>query len=223
MRNLQKIAGIAALCEALIYIVVMVFYGAVWHFPSDADSAQKLAFLAQNQTILSIINLLGYVGFGILLALLVLAVHERLKTKSPTISMLACVFGVVWVGLVIASGMLANIGLATTIKLFTKGSEHAWAVWLSANTVVEGLGGGNEIVGGLWVLLLSSAALKSQALSRPLSYLGLFLGLLGIVTVYPAAVLTDIFGLAQILWFAWLGIYLMRHSESEHSSVHHDH
>ena len=118
-------------------------------------------------------------------------------------------FGVIWVGLVIASGMIANIGLAAVIKLSVNEPEQAMSLWLTVNIIVEGLGGGNEVVGGFWLLLLSCAALKSQQFSKTLSYFGLFIGLAGIMTIYPADVLTEIFGMGQIVWFVWLGTSML--------------
>ena len=210
MINLQKSGGVAALSEAIIYVSAFVFFGAFWNFPADGDSVQKFAFLADNQVILSIVNLTMYVLFGIFLAVLVLALHERLKGNAPALSQTASVFGVVWVGLVIASGMIANVGLGTVIELSAKDPEQAMTVWITINSVVEGVGGGNEIVGGIWVLLLSIAALKGNELPKILNYFGLLIGLAGILTIYPADVLTEIFGLGQILWFAWLGSHMLR-------------
>ena len=155
-----------------------------------------------------------YVLFGIFLAVLVLAINERLKSNTPTLSQIASIFGVVWVGLVIASGMIANIGLSAVLELSTKEPEQAMTVWRAIYSVVEGVGGGNEVVGGLWVLLLSFAALKGDELSKRLNYLGLFVGIVGILTVYPAEVLTDIFGVSQIVWFSWLGAVMLASSKS---------
>lgn len=210
MRNLQRIGGAAALCEALIYITVFIFYGAMWDFPATGSNAEKLAFLSQHHTALNFINLLGYVVFGILLAVLVVAVHERLKEKAAILSQIAALFGVVWVGLVIASGMVATIGLNAVVKFASTEPDQARSLWLTVNTIVEGLGGGNEIVGGMWVLLLSCAALKANALPRSLNYLGLLVGTAGVLTVYPAEVLTEIFGVSQIVWFLCLGWVMLR-------------
>ncbi len=214
MNNLQKAGGVAALLEAAIYISAFLFFGAFWNFPTDADSVEKFAFLAENQLILSIVNLIMYVLFGILLAVLVLAINERLKSNTPTLSQIAAIFGVVWVGLVIASGMIANIGLSAVLELSTKDPEQAMTVWRAIYSVVEGLGGGNEVVGGLWVLLLSFAALKGDELSKRLNYFGVFVGIVGILTVYPAEVLTEIFGVSQIVWFSWLGAAMLASSKS---------
>nr|WP_085283903.1 DUF4386 family protein [Colwellia chukchiensis] len=215
MNHLQKIAGVAALFQALIYIAAFAFFGAFWAFPTDADATEKFAFLTHHQTILSLVNLTMYVVFGVLLAVLVLALHQRLKSKAPVLSQLAATFGIIWVGLVIASGMIANIGLAVAITLSAKDAEQAMTLWITVNTIVEGLGGGNEVVGGLWLLLLAIAALKINALPKLLSYFSLFIGVVGILTIYPAEVLTEIFGLGQIVWFVWLGVILLMSSQAE--------
>jgi hypothetical protein len=214
LNKLQKIGGISAIIEAIIYVSAFVFFGAFWNFPTDADSVQKFAFLAENQVILSIVNLIMYVLFGIVLAVLVLAINERLKSNTPALSQIASIFGVVWVGLVIASGMVANIGLSAVLELSTNDPEQAMTVWRAIYSVVEGLGGGNEVVGGLWVLLISYAALKSDELSKRLNYFGGFVGSVGIFTFYPAEVLTEIFGVSQIIWFSWLGAVMLANSKS---------
>lgn len=210
MSHLQRMGGLAALLQGGIYVAQFVIFGAVLNLPATATSAEKLAFLLDHQSLLMFTNFLGYVAFGVVLAVLVLAVHERMKAKAPTLSSLAAIFGVVWVGLVIASGMVANIGLAKVATLAAASPEQAMAIWQANNVVVEGLGGGNEIVGGVWLLLLSAAALNAATLPRTLSYFGLLVGAAGVLTIYPADLLTEIFGLSQILWYFWLGLHLMR-------------
>ena len=211
MYNLQKLGGLAALSMAIIYVSAFIFFGAFWDYPpSGASTLQKLAFLEENQEILTIVNLMMYVVFGVFLAILVIALHERLKGNAKALSQTASVFGLLWVGLVIASGMIANIGLGNVIGLSLKEPELARTVWLVVNTIVEGMGGGNEIVGGLWVLLLSIAAIKADDLSRKFNYLGIFVGFFGILTIYPAEILTEVFGLSQIVWFSWLGLIMLK-------------
>lgn len=214
MNNLQKIGGVAALLEAAIYISAFVFFGALWNYPVNADDSQKFIFLTNNQVILSIVNLTMYVLFGLLLAVLVLAVHQRMKIKAPNLSQMTAVFGIIWVGLVIASGMIANVGLAAVIDLSAKNTDQAMTLWIVINTVVEGLGGGNEVVGGLWVLLLSVTGLKIIELPKLLNYFGLFIGFVGVSTIYPAEILTEIFGLGQIVWFSWLGVTMLASPKS---------
>ena len=211
LKRLQKIGGICAIFEALIYISAFIIYGGILVYPNtNASIAEELNFLSDNHLTLSILNLVSYVLFGILLAVLVLAIHQQLKSYSPIFSKLASTFGVIWVGLVIASGMIANIGLNSVIAIGIKEPENAMLLWSSVSTISEGLGGGNEIVGGIWVLLISIIALKGQLFSKPLIFLGVLVGIAGILTIYPLEIFTEIFGISQIIWFLWVGIFLIR-------------
>ena len=75
---------------------------------------------------------------------------------------------------------------------------------------------GNEIVGGLWVLLVSWAALRVGGLPRALNYLGVVSGVAGLITVVPVlGELGAIFGLGLIVWFVWLGIVMLRSNPGE--------
>jgi len=211
LNTLQKIGGISAILEAVIYITAFIVYGAVLIYPpANSNSIQELSFLSDNHLILSVMNLIMYVLFGILLVALVLAIHQRLKIKSPALSQAASVFGLIWAGLVIATGMISNIGINAVIELGKIDPEQAMIIWSSIGIVTEGLGGGNEIVGGVWVLILSIGALKGRIFSKPLIFLGVAVGLAGILTIYPADVFAEVFGVSQIIWFTWMGIVMLR-------------
>lgn len=200
-----------AIAEALIYISAFVVYGAVLVYPGEqASTLERLNFLSDNYLLLSVINLVSYVLFGILLAVLVLAIHQKLRAQSPVLSSLAAVFGYIWVGLVMASGMIANIALTTVTNLGVEDPEGALLIWKSVGIVSEGLGGGNEIVGGLWLILLSVAALRGKVFSKVVHVLGIVVGTAGVLTIYPLEVFTEIFGLGQIVWFLWIGILMIR-------------
>lgn len=209
MNKLQKIAGFSAIAEALIYITAFVYFGAFWAYPSGGSASDKMVYLAENQLAFSAIYFLMYVLFGVLLAVLVVGLYEKLKaTKNPMVQV-GAVFGVVWVVLVIASGMMANIGLAHAIELMAISPDNAFELWQVISVLIESLGGGNELVGGLWVLLMSIAALKAKVFSKSLHYLGVIVGIAGVATIYPEPSFTEIFGITQIIWFIWLGISML--------------
>jgi hypothetical protein len=210
MRQLQIFSGWSAIGEGVIYILAFVYFGAILAFPHGGDSAQMVTFLSENQLSLSVITFLMYILFGCLLAVLVVGIYQRLRDQSPALIQVATLFGVVWVGLVVASGMISNIGLAYVLSPAFESPEKAMETWGIINVIVESLGGGNELIGGLWVLLLSVAAIKAKEFPLPLNYLGIVVGAAGISTVYPAEVLTEIFGVTQIVWFIWLGVVLLR-------------
>jgi hypothetical protein len=217
MKNLQRLAGIAAISEGLIYIVAFVYFGAFLSFPADGNAVEQMTYLAEIQLPFSMIYFLMYVVFGVLLAILVVGLHEKLKHTNNPVVTIGSLFGGIWVGLVIASGMISNIGLAHAINLMDANPERAFDMWLIVSVITESIGGGNELVGGLWVLLISVAAIKVGCLPRSLNYLGCFVGMAGITTLYPDELFTEIFGVSQIVWFIWLGICLLAQENANKS------
>ena len=216
MKNLQKMGGIAALYEAAAYIVGMVGFLLVVDVSGVVDPVQKVALMADNQAFLYIMHLIVYVVWAVFLVVLALALYERLKAGSPAIVQTATVFGIIWAGVIIVAGMIRNIGMENVVDLYGKDPAQAATVWLALESVFEGLGGGTEILGGIWILLISWAALRAGELPRVLNYLGVVVGVAGIVSVVPALaeIFIYIFALGQIVWFVWLGIVMLRSSPS---------
>jgi hypothetical protein len=217
MRNkLQTMGGVAALIEAAAYVVGFGLYLTLLNSSGYVGPVQKVAFIVDHQAIIYTGNLFIYVVFSVFLVVLALALCERLKAGSPALVQTATAFGLIWAGLVVASGMIFNVGMHTVVTLYGKDPAQAASVWLAISSVQVGLGGGNEIVGGLWILLVSWAALRTGGLPKALNYLGVVIGLAGVLTVVPAFhVLTDIFGLSQLAWFAWLGIVMLRDTKKD--------
>ncbi|MGB3699857.1 MAG: DUF4386 family protein [Anaerolineales bacterium] len=216
MKNLQKMGGIAALYMAAAYVVGMVGFLTVVDVSSVVDPVQKVALMADNLAFLYIMHLIVYVVWGIFMVVLALALYERLKAGSPAIVQTATVFGIFWGCVIIISGMINNSGMEIVVDLYGKDPAQAATVWLAIDSVIEGLAGSNEIIGGIWILLLSWAALRAGELPRILNYLGVAVGVAGIISVVPALaeIFIYIFALGQIVWFIWLGIVMLRSSTS---------
>ena len=216
MSKLQKWGGTAALYEALAYVIGFVGFIAVVNVGGIADPLEKVAAIVENQGLLTALHLIVYVAWGATLVVLLLALHERLDGKRSALARIATAFGIIWAVLVIASGMIYNVGMETVAGLQASNPELAATVWLAIESVFTGLGGGVEVVGGIWVLLLSVAGLRSGHFARALHYLGFLVGAAGVISVVPAAaeISASIFGLTQIVWFAWLGVAMLRQSET---------
>lgn len=215
MKSLQRWGGFAALYLAAAYLIGMALFLVVLDTPSITDPAQKVALLVKMQTVVFSTNLLMYVFFGVVLIVLALALHDRIKSGAPAIMQVATAIGVIWAGSLIASGMVANAGIAPVVALHATDPAQAALSWQAIETVANGLGNGNgEILGGLWALLVSLAALRAGGLPRGLNLLGLLVGAVGIVSLIPGltSLLTGVFGLSQIIWYVWLGIVLLRSS-----------
>jgi len=212
MKTLQKYGGFSALYMAVAHLIGIVLFLVVLDYLSITDPAQKVALNVDKQMVIFSTNLLMYVIFGVFLIVLSLALYDRLKSGAPALMQVATVIGIIWAGLLIASGMVANAGLTTVVAQYTKDPAQAALTWQGIETVANGLGNANgEILGGLWALLVSLAALRSGGLPKGLNILGLLVGALGIITIMPVLNdLTGVFGLGQIIWFIWLGFVLLR-------------
>lgn len=209
MKNLQKMGGIAALYAGVAFIVGMLGFLLVVGWPDDP--VQQVAVLVNNQVSLHILYVIVYQVWAVFLVVLTLALYERLKADSPAVMQTATAIGIIWATVVIASGMIFNIGMDNVVNLYGEDPAQATTVWLVIESVSDAIGGGNEILGGLWVLLISWAALQSRGLPRALNYLGIVIGAAGILSALPG--LGDvglIFGLVQIVWFIWVGIVMLR-------------
>jgi hypothetical protein len=214
MKNLQKMGGIAALYSGAAYVVGMVGLLLVVGWPDDP--VQQVAIMVDNQAVLYILYLIVYVIWAVFLVVLALALYERLKAGSPAIVQTATAIGMIWATIILAAGMIFTSGMANVVDLYGKDPAQAAMVWLAVDSVFRGLGGSNEVVGALWTLLVSWAALRSGALPRALNYLGVAVGVAGLISVVPALAMVTIFifALGGIVWFIWLGIVMLRSSPS---------
>jgi hypothetical protein len=213
MKNLQRIGGIAALYLAAAYLIGMATFLVVLDYASITDTAQKVALNVDKQMVIFSTNLLMYVFFGFFLIVLSLALYDRLKSGAPAIVQVATAIGIIWAGSLIASGMVANAGLATIVPLYAKDPAQAALTWQGIEAVAHGLGNANgEILGGPFTLLVSLVALRAGGFPKGLNILGLLVGAVGIISIIPVLteMMVGIFGLSQMIWFVWLGIVLLR-------------
>ena len=212
MKAMQRSGGFAALYLATAYLTGIVLFLVVLNYPGITDPAQKVALLVEKQAVIFSANLLMYVVFGVFLIVLALALYDRLKGEAPALMQVATALGIIWAGSLIASGMVANAGIAPSVALYATDPAQAALTWQGFEAVASGLGNGNgEILGGLMTLLVSIAALRSDRLPKVLNILGLLVGAVGIMSVAPQLTdLVGIFGLGQMIWFVSLGIVLLR-------------
>jgi hypothetical protein len=217
MDSLRKIGGFAAVYLAAAYLIGMVIFLAVLDYPSITDPVQKVTLLAEKQMVIFSTNLLMYVFFGVFLIVLTLALYEKLKPGAPAITQVAAAIGLIWAGSLIASGMVSNAGIAPVVALYAKDPLQAALTWQAIESVANGLGNANgEILGGLWTLLASLAALRAGVLPKGLNFLGLLVGAAGIISLIPGLteVMVGVYGLGHIVWFLWLGVVLPRSNPS---------
>jgi hypothetical protein len=207
----QRAGGWAALCLALAYLAAMPYYLLVVDYPGATTAADKVTLIVGHYGSLYAMEFVTYVVVGLTLGVLAFALYDRLRAGAPFAARLAVAAGLLWAFALVASGLVLTYGITTVETLAQTDRAQAESVWQAIEPVALGLGGaGGEILGGLWVLLVSWVALQDRVLPRALGWLGVAIGAVGLASVVPP--LHDLayaFGLLQIVWFVWLGVVLM--------------
>ena len=207
----QKVGGVAALYLALAYLAAMPYFLVVVDYLGATTPNDKVVLILENFPSMYAMYLVTYVLFGILLGVLALTLYDRLRMHTPIVMRIATAIGLLWASTLVASGMVFNYGMGVIVTMAEIDLLQAQQTWQAIEPIAMGLGGaGGELLGGLWVLLVSAVALTSGSLPKLLGWLGMVIGFAGLVSVIPALHdVSMVFGILQILWLVWLGVVLL--------------
>ena len=84
--------------------------------------------MVANQNSMYMMYLVSYVVVGIVLAALALALWKRLA-GSPSIAAVGGAVGLIWAGMLVASGLVFNYGAAAVIELHATSPAQAVSAW----------------------------------------------------------------------------------------------
>lgn len=202
----------AALYLAAAYVAGIAYFLIAIDYPSVVDPLDKIALFEQHLRGLQIAYLAIYVVFGFVLMTLAWALHVRLRGGAPAVMRVATSVALVWAGLLVAGGMVTNLGMETVVSLHAADDSGAVTTWLAIDAVTSGMTGGNgEVLGGLWTLLVSWAAWRGRSLPVAVSVVGAVAGAAGLASALPGlSTLVAAFGLAQVVWFVALAVVFFR-------------
>ena len=210
MSHLDRVSGIAALTQAVAYLSGFAMFFLLLESSAYVGPVRKVAFVVDHRATLHAAMLITYIVTGLAMVVLTAGLNERLKREAASLMAVAAPLGHIWAGLILASGMISLVGMEAVGNLYGQDPERAATIWQAIGIVQNGLGGGVETVGGLWVLLVSLAGRRDAGLPGWLCYLGLLVGLSGILTILPGLDLAvELFGVGMILWFAAIGSLLL--------------
>jgi hypothetical protein len=207
----QQTGGVAALYLAVSFLAAMPYFLLVVDYPGASTVADKVDLVVANYPSMYVMYLATYALFGIALGVLALALWERQHASAPFMMRVATAIGLLWAFTLAASGLILTYGMTTVYDLAATDQAQAVRIWQAVETVALGLGGsGGELLGGLWVLLVSVVALIGRVLGKALGWFGVLTGVVGLTSVVPplhdAAIA---FGLLLIVWFGWLAAVLL--------------
>lgn len=213
--SLRFAGGLAALTCAATYLVGFALLTTVLAplgYGTDSIDAMAVArFIAEQPGLLIIWNSTIYIANALALIVLCVALRQEIGRASPDAAALTGAFGLVWAMLVLAAGMIANVAIERTHALAAD-PEAAAALWKILQAVELGLGGGNEIAGGVWILAVGLAGHRSGMFGPVLATIATVTGLAGLVTLVPQAgeIAGAVFGLGAMIWFVGMSATLLR-------------
>lgn len=213
--KLQTLGGLAGLTCAATYgfgFALLVSVLAPLGFgTADIDARAVVEFTQTNAGLLILWNSVIYILNALALSVLVIAIHARLRAHTPDWAAVTRALGLIWATLVIGAGMIANVAVERAAHLAPIDFERSVLLWETLHAVELGLGGGNEIAGGVWVGCVSAAGMIGRSLGMFTVGLGLLTCAGGLLTLIP--VLGDtagaVFGLGALAWFIAIGLTLI--------------
>ena len=89
----QKVGGFAALYLAAAFVAAMPYFLVFVKIQGVVDAVEKVALLVGNHGSMQVMILVSYVIFGIVLAVLALALYARLRDGAPILTQAATASG----------------------------------------------------------------------------------------------------------------------------------
>ncbi len=203
-------SSIAATCFLVGFAVYFILLEQTGYPNLTADTHAQLQFMMQHRDFLRTWYAIIYLVFGVCLVILIPILHHHLACKKNFLSESASVFGLIWTGLVFCCGLLIHVGISQIIDIYAHHQAQALTLWIVIYSILEGLDGGNELVGGLWILLVSITALHQNRFSIWLGCTGIFVGITGVLTSLPnMEIFALLFGLGSIVWFGGVSVCML--------------
>ena len=219
--RLRRAGGFAALYVTAAYLAAIPYFVFLVDYPSATEPQDKVDLLVDHHTSLYVMHLVSFELVALALIVVTLAVHQHLREHAPATSQVASAVGLVRAGLLLASVMVFNHGMAVVVDQQTSDPQQATTMWQVIEPVAEGLGGtGGDVLGGVWFLLVSWVALRASVFPRALNWLGLGVGAAALLSAVPGlSVLEVAAGLLQIAWFLWFGVITVRRGSTDPHSA----
>ncbi len=212
-QHLQQIGGVAALLQTALYLLAFIFILMIWPMygvrgPDDASNPALVLPALVNAPILSVFTLLD-IPIAVCLLLVVLALADRLHGVSPVLTRIALTSGLMSAAFFLVLGMIRFLGWSQLASLYTQEQTGAATAYAALSALDNGIDGAALFTLAWWALLINWAALHTPTLPKALTYVGLLVGIAGIIagmipTLRPVALVL------VLVWTPWLGLVLLR-------------
>lgn len=215
--HLRRAGGFAALYVAAAYLAAIPYFVFLVDYPGATDPEDKVTLFVHHHTSMYVMHLVSFELVALALIVVTLGVYQHLHEHAPATIQVASVVGLIRAGLLLASVMVFDHGMAVVVDQHASDPRQAAATWQAIGPIADALGGtGGDVLGGVWFVLVSWVALRSGVFQRALNWLGLGVGAAALLSAMPGLGALEVAaGLLQIVWFLWFGIITARIGSTE--------
>ncbi len=218
MRDVRKLGGIAALVEAVFFLLVPVLFLLI--LPrlgltlSDQGDTTKLLVFSTKNAALMLFDAAAVIAAAAMVAL-ALMMHERLRDAAPLVMRGALIAASIGAALLVASGIGDIYVLSGLTQLYAANHAMAATAYAAVSALGIGLFWAGMLAYGVWVTIASWVALRSGAFKPALNYIGLAWGVLAILSVFayvsPTLYLLSLLApIVGVIWAGWLAMLLLQ-------------
>lgn len=203
--------------RASLLINILCFMFGFWllvskfHYLNDKNvlPQQTLELLVLDSNHFILWNVVVYFVYGVSLLYLTINLFFNVRQKEPELAIGILVMGGIWSGLMFLSGGLAIELINSVEGLQALNCELAIEVWTIGSLLHESIGGGNELIGAIWVGLISCALPSRIGATLVTKFLGYAATFFGLCTLFESSeTFASLFGVTLIFWFLLLHVSL---------------
>lgn len=147
-------------------------------------------------------NLMVYFVYGIFLLSSSVAMYLLSSEKNKFLRLIFIFTGTIWSCWMFVSASIAIETVQYISEIVFINEKLAVETWNTIRILLEAFGGGNEILGGFWVILFSLLIKVDGIISIVCRYVGFLVFCIGIATVFTnSSYIESLFGIGIITWF----------------------
>lgn len=203
MNKARSAIGINLACFSIGLVLLFCHFD--YMTDSQISPEQVLASLLLDVILFLSWHVIVYFVYGLSLLLLTISIFMLAVKREPEKAIAVLVVGALWSGFMLISGGVSVETIHKVAELYPHNSEAAIHLWLTMKVVLESVGGGNELIGAVWVLLVSQLFNGTNYWLKATRNAGFLIAIVGLGTLLDKSeVCTSLFGVSLLLWFVLL-------------------